>query len=321
MAVSTINDHIRLFQMFQSNDLQGAKVLMEQYPNILKEVCEAGVHITYNPLYALISAPNTHDNKAMIDEILTKNPDLVNHVSFRANVLSYAVMNREDPELVQKLIDYGVNVNDQSKYDNMNWKIYKPTYNTPAHNAVMLNRPQNLEVLVKNHADLNIKNISTVTPMDIYLYNSHRLDSNIPKIIAKGGGDVSIQDNGASVPMGYAISKGSWTAVAEVLKHTHAILSNFQFQQISEAAYGKGQINMDATEALFYALDHLPKNYDFTAYAAIFGNTVDNKELYNDYIEHLTNAKMTSSTFHSECFNLDNDELVSCVDLHEAPTV
>lgn len=289
MAKSTLKDQIRLCEFLSSNNIEGAKVYYAKFPDILTESVAYGKHLMYatNPLYALVGTQATKENKEAIDYVLATNPDVINHVAFRCAILPYVALNRDDPELIEKIIKLGADINDQSRYDDMNWKIYKPSYSTAAHIAAQTGKAKTLEMLIKYGANLNLKNVADCTPLDSMLYNTDKVSPDIAKMLIKAGGDVALSDNGQAKGLGYAIYKSAWPAVAEVLKSTKATITKFNMDSIVRGACDSGKLNLKAAEAVFYGLKHMPKDFDPAAYIKSLSKLPNFNDAHKQLIQDL----------------------------------
>lgn len=325
MAKSTLKDQIRLCEFLSSNNIEGAKVYYAQFPDILTECVAYGKHLMYatNPIYALIGTQATKENKEAIDYVLATNPDVINHVAFRCAILPYTALNRDDPELIEKLIKLGADINDQSRYDDMNWKIYKPSYSTAAHIAAQSGKAKTLEMLIKHGANLNLKNVADCTPLDSMLYNTDKVSPDIAKMLINAGGDVALSANGQSKGLGYAIYKSAWPAVVEVLKNTKATITKFNMDSIVRGACDSGKLNLKAAEAVFYGLKHMPKDFDPAAYIKSLSKLPNFNDAHKQLIQDLaashddtfvdvasTSAAVTSHEFElvasSDSFGFDD---------------
>ncbi len=210
--MSLLYVHTKYYQFLAGGNLAGAKAQMAAEKFTFKDLCDSKLkHCITNPIYGAIAGmpkfnvQKQTEWKDYIKIMVNEAPQLLDIVNHKVNVLSYLVTNADDPELAQLFIDKRPSLlNDQSDYtknqtneQTSTFKIYDPKFNSPVHLAVMGNRLNSLDVLIKNGANVNLKNISKVTPLDQYFINcNNKLDPSIPSKLAKAGGDVTTLSTG-----------------------------------------------------------------------------------------------------------------------------
>lgn len=279
--MSLLKEHLWLTDLIKSGRFLDAKTYMGQHKISFKDLCAPeNKHCVTQPIYAAIyglgqtqpALRATSGGKEFLKEAVEAAPQLLDIVDARTSLLSYQIMNYEDPELSQYLINKkSALINDRSDYTNPKdqtsefsptFKIYKPSLNSPTHNAVMTNKMQSLDVLIKNGANVNLKNIANVTPLDQYFINCNRLDASIPSKLAKAGGDVTSLSAG--------INNKCWAGLNEVLPTSKATMNVFQFSDIiNKATLPNGSIDKEAVTTAYLALPHLAKDFDVKKYGEV----------------------------------------------------
>ena len=202
--------------------------------------------------------------------------------------------------LVRNLLDRGVDINDQSDYSDMNFRIYKPSFNTAAHNAVMRGHVNSLKALIENDADLSLQNVGKATVMDVYFYNSYRLGDEIGKVLADAEADVSHNRFGYSTSLTRAINNKEWDLLDKILDYTKAKLSKFQLDRMV-SKMSDDEITPTCKSVLGKALGHMADDFDVEKYAEHICKTVADFE----------NCK---ELFSKEQIDVEHEPLVSGVD-------
>lgn len=282
--MSILEAHLRFNDILTGGHFSVANKYMTEHGFTFRDLCAPqNKHCITNPIYASLAGirsmkpENRSEGKEYIKSIVETTPELMDIVTNRVNVLSYTIMNMDEPDLVQYFIDKRPDMkNDQSRYDkeqtsefSSTFKIYKPSYNSPTHEATMFNRLNSLDVLIKNGANVNLKNIADVTPMDQYFYNCNRLDSSIPGKLAAAGGDVT--SNGYyAVSLSHGITNKCWTGLNNFLPTSGVKMSEFHFTKIIEGAVANGVANLEAANTAHLALSHMAPDFDVAKFSAKF---------------------------------------------------
>ncbi len=275
--MSLIKEHLKYYDFLKTGNLAGAKAQMTASNFTFKDLCDPKLkHCLTNPLYGTIQGMMTMkaelrgEWKEYIKTIVEAAPQMLDIVNNRVNVLGQLIMNADEPELVKLFIDKRPSLlNDQSDYTKnqtneytSTFKMYNPHFNSPVHFAVMGNRLNSLDVLIKNGANVNLKNITKVTPLDQYFINCNKLDASIPAKLAKAGGDVTTFSSG--------INNNCWAGLNAVLPTSKASMDVFQFNNIiNKAALPNGAIDKEVVTTAYLALPHLAKDFDVKKYGEV----------------------------------------------------
>ncbi len=286
--MSLLKEHLWLTDLIKSGRFLDAKTYMGQHKISFKDLCAPeNKHCVTHPVYAAIyglgqthpSLRATSGGKEFLKEAVESAPQLLDIVDSRTSILSYQMLNYEDPELSQYLINKKpALLNDQSDYTNpkdqtsefsSTFKLYKPSLNSPTHNVVMMNKLQSLDLLIKNGANVNLKNITKVTPLDRYFINCNKLDISIPSKLTSAGGDVTTTAT-YSTYIGAGINNKCWTGLNKVLPTSKAPMNVFQFNDIiNKATLPNGSIDKEAVTTAYLALPHLAKDFDVKKYGEV----------------------------------------------------
>lgn len=123
------------------------------------------------------------------------NPKLPTILS--GNVLSDIILLQRDKEIIESVINQGVDVNKKSRF-------YEKT---PLMHAVISSSPDVVDLLIKNGADVNIKDKKDVTPL---MYSFLNIDGKQNEIIAKlleAGADVNVSVSNIGIPLILVIAR------------------------------------------------------------------------------------------------------------------
>jgi hypothetical protein len=278
--MSLLNTHLRYSDLLKGGQYLGAKVYMEQHNFTFKDLCAPELkHCLTNPIYhtlAGMSPDKRAEGIEYIKTIVNEAPQMLDIVHNRVNALSYLIINRDEPELVKLFVDKSPTLlNDQSDYTKnqtsehgSTFRMYKPTFNSPVHEAVMGNRLNSLDVLIKIGANVNLKNIVNVKPMDQYFINCKKLDASIPSKLAAVGGDVTFTGTTSYLESG--INNKCWSGLNAVLPTSKAPMNVFQFNKIiNSATTSTGAIDKDAVTTAYLALPHLAKDFNVKKYGEV----------------------------------------------------
>ncbi len=275
--MSLIKEHLKYYDFLKTGNLAGAKAQMTASNFTFEKLCAPNLkHCLTNPLFGTImgmlptKAEFRGEYREYIKTVVEAAPQMLDLGNTKVNVLSYLIMNTDEPNLVQLFLDKRPSLlNDQSDYTknqtNENSpiiKLYKPHLNSPVHEAVMGNRLNSLDVLIKNGANVNLKNISKVTPLDQYFINFNKLDTSIPAKLVKAGGDVTTFSTG--------INNKCWSGLNAVLPTSKTSMVVPQFNNIiNKATLPNGAIDKEAVTTAYLALPHLAKDFDIKKYGEV----------------------------------------------------
>jgi hypothetical protein len=281
--MSLLREHLKYYDFLKIGDLAGAKAQMTASNFTFKDLCNPDLkHCLTNPVYGTIQGmlgvktELKGEWREYIKTIVEAAPQMLDIVTNRVNVLSYLVMNTDEPGLVQFFIDKRPSLlNDQSDYTKnqtneytSTFKMYNPNFNSPVHEAVMGNRLNSLDVLVKNGANVNLKNIVNVKPMDQYFINCYKLDGSIPSKLAAVGGDVTFTGSTSYLQSG--INNKCWAGLNKVLPTSKSPMNVFQFNDIiNKATNTTGAVDKEAVKTAYLSLSHLAKDFDVKKYGEV----------------------------------------------------
>ena len=120
-----------------------------------------------------------------------------------------SVANYGDPEMVQVLLDYGVDVNGVNSQDGF--------YCSPLHNASFGNDPRSVRLLLDRGADLNLREKTDSTPLHL-ASRSGKIE--IARLLIEHGASVEAEDNHGRTPLDVASGEERDEMIKLLLEHS-----------------------------------------------------------------------------------------------------
>ena len=167
-------------------------------------------------VYAAMKAEIPEMIKFLVDKGLSVN---FNDIEGR-NLAHYAAMN-QNPEIMQILIDYGVAFD---KEDN-NYNI------TPLGVAAQSGSPEVCELLIKAGSRINYKDKAGFSPIICSTYNTN---PEVFNVLVKNGADVKVEDNKKRSLLYHAFDHSSLELVKEITRLTNTKFNNDDFDEYKQ---------------------------------------------------------------------------------------
>jgi ankyrin repeat protein len=181
---------------------QGISIL--QYAAYLRNPVAVELIKKYKPKLDVFEAACVGDKK-ILNDLLLKTPDLLNSYSSDGFTLLGLASYFGHTSLVKSLIDLGANPN---KPSNNQFKV------SPIHSACSISNFQIAELLIKNGADVNAKQMQGVTPLHQAAHNGQ---TSLAKLLIDNGADLNAKMENGITPLKLAMEK-NFPETAEFIK-------------------------------------------------------------------------------------------------------